>query len=201
MAIGIMISTFGCNNGLILAGARVYYAMARDGLFFTAACSTESRAGARLGAGAAGRVGGYPRPAANLRRSVPDIRQSLQQPAGLRDIRSADFLHPDNRRRLSPATNAAGRRAAIPGVRLPGRAGAVHHRSRDDPADALRLPDVHDVAGAGHRAARRAGLFRMAPARPGLTRHQTTGRSPPSETATNPLANHGRGHVGHGVAR
>jgi Amino acid transporters len=35
MAIAIMISTFGCNNGLILAGARVYYAMARDGLFFS----------------------------------------------------------------------------------------------------------------------------------------------------------------------
>src|SRR4029077_2945394 len=34
MAIAIMISTFGCNNGLILAGARAYYAMARDGLFF-----------------------------------------------------------------------------------------------------------------------------------------------------------------------
>jgi APA family basic amino acid/polyamine antiporter len=34
MAIGIMISTFGCNNGLILAGARAYYAMGRDGLFF-----------------------------------------------------------------------------------------------------------------------------------------------------------------------
>jgi APA family basic amino acid/polyamine antiporter len=33
MAIGIMISTFGCNNGLILAGARAYYAMARDGVF------------------------------------------------------------------------------------------------------------------------------------------------------------------------
>ena len=30
----IMISTFGCNNGLILAGARVYYTMAQDGLFF-----------------------------------------------------------------------------------------------------------------------------------------------------------------------
>jgi APA family basic amino acid/polyamine antiporter len=30
----IMISTFGCNNGLILAGARVYYTMAKDGLFF-----------------------------------------------------------------------------------------------------------------------------------------------------------------------
>jgi basic amino acid/polyamine antiporter, APA family len=36
MAIGIMISTFGCTNGLILAGARAYYAMARDGLFFRA---------------------------------------------------------------------------------------------------------------------------------------------------------------------
>jgi APA family basic amino acid/polyamine antiporter len=34
MAVGIMISTFGCNNGLILAGARAYYAMARDGVFF-----------------------------------------------------------------------------------------------------------------------------------------------------------------------
>lgn len=34
IAILIMISTFGCNNGLILSGARVYYSMARDGLFF-----------------------------------------------------------------------------------------------------------------------------------------------------------------------
>jgi APA family basic amino acid/polyamine antiporter len=37
MALAIMISTFGCNNGLILAGARAYYAMARDGLFFRSA--------------------------------------------------------------------------------------------------------------------------------------------------------------------
>jgi APA family basic amino acid/polyamine antiporter len=37
MAILIMISTFGCNNGLILAGARLYYAMAREGLFFKGA--------------------------------------------------------------------------------------------------------------------------------------------------------------------
>ncbi len=34
MAAAIVISTLGCNNGLILSGARVYYAMARDGLFF-----------------------------------------------------------------------------------------------------------------------------------------------------------------------
>lgn len=34
IAVMIMISTFGCNNGLILSGARIYYTMAQDGLFF-----------------------------------------------------------------------------------------------------------------------------------------------------------------------
>lgn len=37
MAIAIMISTFGCTNGLVLAGARAYYAMAKDKLFFARA--------------------------------------------------------------------------------------------------------------------------------------------------------------------
>src|SRR5947209_4783792 len=36
MALAIMVSTFGCDNGLILMGPRLYYAMARDGLFFRA---------------------------------------------------------------------------------------------------------------------------------------------------------------------
>ncbi|MFP5438531.1 MAG: APC family permease [Bacteroidia bacterium] len=39
IAVMIMISTFGCNNGLILAGARVYYTMANDGLFFKKAAT------------------------------------------------------------------------------------------------------------------------------------------------------------------
>jgi basic amino acid/polyamine antiporter, APA family len=43
MAIAIMISTFGCNNGLILAGARVYYAMARDNLFFKSIGTVNAR--------------------------------------------------------------------------------------------------------------------------------------------------------------
>ena len=34
LAIMIMVSTFGCNNGLVMAGARIYYSMAKDGLFF-----------------------------------------------------------------------------------------------------------------------------------------------------------------------
>jgi basic amino acid/polyamine antiporter, APA family len=40
MAAAIMISTFGCNNGLVLSGARVYYAMARDRLFFQKVATT-----------------------------------------------------------------------------------------------------------------------------------------------------------------
>jgi APA family basic amino acid/polyamine antiporter len=43
MAIAILISTFGCCNGLILAGARVYYAMAKDGLFFNAVGNVNSK--------------------------------------------------------------------------------------------------------------------------------------------------------------
>jgi APA family basic amino acid/polyamine antiporter len=42
MASAILISTFGCNNGLILSGARVLYAMARDGLFFRRAGTLNS---------------------------------------------------------------------------------------------------------------------------------------------------------------
>src|SRR5882762_7011201 len=43
MAVAIMISTFGCNNGLILAGARAYYAMACDGLFFRSSGQLNSK--------------------------------------------------------------------------------------------------------------------------------------------------------------
>ncbi len=42
MAAAIMISTFGCNNGLILSGARVCYAMAQDRLFFARAGTLDS---------------------------------------------------------------------------------------------------------------------------------------------------------------
>lgn len=44
IAVMIMISTFGCNNGLILAGARVYYTMAQDGLFFRKAANLNKNA-------------------------------------------------------------------------------------------------------------------------------------------------------------
>jgi APA family basic amino acid/polyamine antiporter len=43
MAAAIMVSTFGCTNGLALAGARVYYAMAKDGLFFSSVGKIHSK--------------------------------------------------------------------------------------------------------------------------------------------------------------
>lgn len=43
MAVLVMISTFGCINGLVLAGARVFQTMAKDGLFFSSAASNNSR--------------------------------------------------------------------------------------------------------------------------------------------------------------
>jgi len=43
MAAAILVSTFGCVNGLVLAGARVYYAVARDGLFFQTVATTNRR--------------------------------------------------------------------------------------------------------------------------------------------------------------
>ncbi len=43
MALMIMVSTFGCNNGLIMAGARLYYAMAKDKLFFKPAAQLNSK--------------------------------------------------------------------------------------------------------------------------------------------------------------
>jgi APA family basic amino acid/polyamine antiporter len=44
IALLILITTFGCNNGLILSGARVYYSMARDGLFFKKAAALNRHA-------------------------------------------------------------------------------------------------------------------------------------------------------------
>ncbi len=43
MAVAILISTFGCNNGLILSGARIYYAMSKDGLFFRSVGTVNAR--------------------------------------------------------------------------------------------------------------------------------------------------------------
>ena len=114
MAVAIMISTFGCNNGLILAGARVYYAMARDGLFFKATGKLNDRSVPAVGLAlqcvwtcllvlprtrlrdAAGA------PKLDPLTGARAIRQPLQQPARLRRLRRADLLRADHPRPVHP---------------------------------------------------------------------------------------------------
>ena len=110
MAAAIMISTFGCNNGLILAGARAYYAMARDGLFFR-----------KVGELNRAKVPGWglilqgvwacllvlPRTG----KRSGEAGQSLQRSARLRDLRGVAVLHSHHCRSLSSAIYAAGLRS------------------------------------------------------------------------------------------
>ena len=121
MAVAILISTFGCNNGLILAGPRVYYAMARDRLFFERAGTLHPDA-----------------PHADfglLAQAVWAMALCLSGTYGqLLDyvIFAALDVLPAHHRGALPAAAAAARPAATgEGVRLPGGAGAVHRlRSR-----------------------------------------------------------------------
>ncbi len=102
MAAAIMISTFGCNNGLILAGARVYYAMARDGLFFNRVGNTQqaSRSGGRIDR--AGNLG-VPADAAAHRDHRSEhrrghVRQRLHATARIHHLGRLDFLCVDGGR-------------------------------------------------------------------------------------------------------
>ena len=161
MAVAIMISTFGCNNGLILAGARAYYAMARDGLFFKPA----------------GRLNAAKVPAWGLllqgiwaaflvlpRTFDPQTGKYGNLYSNLLDyvISAALIFYA-----LTIAgifrlrQHAARRRAPLQGVGLPGGAGPLHPRRGDAPRRALRLPHLDHLARADHRAARRAGVLRL----------------------------------------
>ena len=115
MAVAILLSTFGCNNGLILAGPRVYWAMARDRLFFERAGELHPELphpGLRsLGPGGLG-LG-------------PLHQRDLRPAAGLRDLRRAGLLLPHHPRALPPAAAPARPAAAGQGVRLSGAAGAL----------------------------------------------------------------------------
>ena len=117
MAAAIMVSTFGCVNGLILAGARVYYTMAQDGLFFR-------------------RVGTLD-PQDHMRRSsslvvqcvwaVPaHAQRTVRRSARLCYLCSSAVLHPDDCRPVRAAPHATGYGASVPGLRLPCAAGGVH---------------------------------------------------------------------------
>ena len=130
MAIAILISTFGCNNGLILSGARVYYAMARDGLFFRRAGDAERESVPAVGADRA------------VDLDEPALPHGHVRPAAqLRDLRGADVLRADDDRAVHPAREAAGRRASVSGGRLSGPAGAVHRARSGDGSDSADRAD------------------------------------------------------------
>ncbi len=122
MAAAILISTFGCANGMSLAGARVYYAMSRDGLFFRSVGKLHPRYKTpAAGLAGAGRVGHRA------------LRLRLLRPvAGLHHLRGAGLLHPHHRRAVRAALQAARCAAALQGLGLPGAARALYRDGRLD---------------------------------------------------------------------
>ncbi len=116
MALAILVSTFGCNNGLILSGARVYYAMARDGLFFRRVGDLHPK---------------YRTPAFSLMvqavwAGLLCLSGQLRPVARLLHVRPTGLLHSDPGRDFRSAPHPAGDAAALPGVRLSRAAGHLH---------------------------------------------------------------------------
>ncbi len=106
MAAAIMISCFGCVNGLILAGARVYYAMSLDKLFFRKAGTLGARHHAPVFALAIQGIWAM----------ILTLKRHIQRSARLRHLRRAGFLYPDHCRYLRAASHASPDGAALQGV-------------------------------------------------------------------------------------
>ena len=102
MAAAIMVSTFGCANGLILMGARLYYAIAADGLFFRAVGRLNSRAVPAAGIHAARRLG-----------RAADFFRLVQRAARLLGLRRADVLFSHRARAVRAALQTPRRTAAL----------------------------------------------------------------------------------------
>ena len=160
MAGAILISTFGCLNGLILAGARgVYYAMARDGPSSSPLAGTTKsapRAGRRHGpaAGGMGRIvdaAGHGLDRQALR--CQEVRQPLQRTAGVYHPGRPLLLCADGRCGHPPAAQGAWPEAAVSNARVPGPCPDLHRSGRLARAR-LRLPRPRHL---GERIRDRAG--------------------------------------------
>jgi amino acid permease len=111
MALAIMISTFGCNNGLILAGARVYYAMARDGLFFKRVDSVNAHHVPAVALIAQGLWASFlvlPRTVTLINRRGLLVWKRLHATAGIHCFRGFDLLRVDGWRGDRDAAQGAG---------------------------------------------------------------------------------------------
>ncbi len=174
MAAAIMISGFGCANGLILSGARVYYAMAKDGLFFRKVAKLHPT---------------YKTPAISLMvqmvwTCVLCISGSYGQLLDYIIFRRAGLLYPDDRRPICAAENASGRSASLPGRRLSDSAHRLYcdgfiHRCRT-----IALQTAIYVAGADRGAIGDSGLLCVVAERNRQARRKL-GRSPASRGELN----------------
>ena len=152
MAAAIMISTFGCINGLILSGARVYYAMAKDRLFFRRPATLDPKTHAPVfSLGRAMRLG------------LPaHVERQLQRSARLCYLCCAALLHSDDRRPVRAPSHTPGYGAAVQGLRVSRAARGLHVGGRPDRSFAVDLQTELHVAGPHHRAVGRARIFYLA---------------------------------------
>ena len=116
MAAAIMVSTFGCTNGMVMAGARVYYAMAKDGLFFPSVGKINPK---------------YHTPAVSL--MVQAVWAAILTLTGTYNelldyviFAVVLFLYFDHRGHLPPAANAPGSAAALSSLGLSRPSPAVY---------------------------------------------------------------------------
>ena len=164
MAVAIMISTFGCCNGLILAGARVYYAMAQDGLFFKATARLNSKhvpAIALVLQGIWTAVLVLPR-TRNVDAATSGAVTYGNLYSNLLDyiIFAALIFYVLTIAGIFRApSNSARRGASVSRVRLPDSAGALHGRRHDHNDCSACLQNSNHVAGSADCPDRRACLF------------------------------------------
>ena len=183
MAAAILISTFGCVNGLVLAGARVYYAMARDGLFFKSVGTTNTHHVPAAALAAQGLWSALAGPAGDRHdRSGHPGRQvwkPLQRPPRVHHPGRCDFLHPDGRRRDRLADQGPVPEPAIPDHRLPDP-GVDLHRTGDLSRARFHLPQAQDL---GNRLPDRAGGY---PGLPDLATDQRQDKAASRAEGPNP---------------
>ena len=151
MAAAILVSTFGCVNGMLLAGARVYYAMSRDGLFFQSVgkLDAKDRCAAQFAVDAVGV-------------DVPAVSFGQLWPvAGLCDLRGAGVLCADDCGVVRAAAYAAGHAETVQGLRVSGAAGAVHRDGDMDLCCTLAVQASIHLAGTNPGFARIACVLGM----------------------------------------
>ncbi len=142
MAVAILVSTFGCNNGLILSGARIYYAMAKDRLFFAVGRQREPSPRAGNGVDRTVRVG---------RGSLP--LRHLRAAARFSDLRGAHFLYPDAGRSLHAALEPPGNAPSLSRFGLSCAAGPLHRAGNVRRDSVVALQAAVHLAGPHHRSA------------------------------------------------